>query len=762
MTRIVRGGALVVLIAVLVLAVAGGAGTVSAQESGNESIHTDYFVIEYDDGNRDEAEEIASYADAYYETQFQRFGVEPIDEKVPVRVVDEDDLDCDSPDARGCYKSGVKATIYVTSDSRSVFYHELTHRFQAKAMEGGIWINPPGSIDKPGVMVEGTARYLDGSPEGIAASASFREDDVDFATKDPSGEEYADLALFSEYVLHEYGREGFDVLYTGSHPRDLEPVAGREYSEIRGNFYDQLPEQESRLRDGGAPLPGFTYDPFIPAPGAEVTFDARTPGAIEALDRSWYDGRAESYEWDLDDDGEIEATGPTVTRSIADPANATVTLYVTVDGERHRAEQALLDSSMRMDRTELEPVFEVTDTVPGEGLDYAPDREADDEAVAGQIVTLNATIENRGLAGTEEIELAFADRELESRRIELDGGERRDVSLTRTIPSDLEEGTYDYELRLGNETRVRTVYVTRPEAMLTWDSISVRNGTEGWIENRLVKPGKRVEVTVGTPTAEENVELTETVEFRVGGETIDRREITFGTGSGDVRVTFTAPSEPGRYRIEGALVDGSSNVEFDGLSRHIEVKEQLGIATVQLESEAGACSARVTETEVYSVYKAEGGWSDPENVSEITPDDDVKWNINLMPGEECEGGFELPLDVGSETKTAYGSIRGPMEVYVDPAHSFDEAGEYEIRSGDVVLDTVTVTGDSGESTTSGQTDGDEDAESSSDGSETTDRDETATGEPDRSPTDRSEELPGFGVGTAVVALIVVVRFRFRR
>lgn len=745
-------GVLVAVCLTLVAAPVGAAlpSAVTAQDDVNGPLHTDYFAITYEDGNRAEAERIATFADDYYEILFQRFGVEPVDEKIPIKVVD--DVDCELDDAEGCYKSGVKATIYVTSDSRRVFYHELTHRFQAKAMEGGTWINPPGAIDKHEVFVEGTARYLDAPTDDIAASASFRAEDVPMTTKDAAGGEYADLALFAEFVLHEYGRKGFDMLYTRSDPREVASLSDGDYSELIEEFYDQLPQQEARMADGGAPLPGFTYDPFLPEPGSEVTFDARTPSAIERLGRSWYDGEAESYEWDFDSDGEIDATGPTVTRTIADPANATVTLYVTVDGERRKAEQDLLDSSMGLDRTAVEPVFEVTDLARGTGLDYEPDREADDRAVAGERVSLNVTVENRGITGTERVEVLFGDRRVADRKLGLVRGETRRLTVDHAVPSDLEPGTYDYRVRIGNRTWNRTVYVERARLAVSWDSISVPNGTEGWLRDAMVKPGKRMTITAEATANDGNLAVNETVRLYFGDEVVGEKTVEFGSGTSHVTFEFTVPPEVGTHRIRATILANDTTASVAGFDRRIEVKEQVGIAEATARSSAGQCTVTVTSASVESVYKAdESEWRDERNVTEIEPGDDVSLAINALRNPDCGDVSKLPVEIDGESATAREKNWGTRQYYFELTRDFDEPGEYEVRAGGTVLVTIDVTSESGQSTEGGKPDG------------STEQDDSTEGEADdETPTpNQSPDAPGFGVLVAVVALLVAAVIRGR-
>lgn len=715
---------------------------VVAQDSAGDPIQTDYFVISYEDGNRGEAEEVATFADAYYEVLFQRFGVEPVDEKIPVRVVERGSLDCDSPDPRGCYKSGTKATIYVTSDSRSVFYHELTHRFQARAMEGGTWINPPGSIDKFDVFVEGTASYLDRPAGEIADGASFSRDEIDMTTKDATGAEYDDLALFAEFVLHEYGREGFDMLYTESDPRDVASLSEGTYPELVERFYAQLPEQEARLRDGGAPLPGFTYDPFLPEPGSEVTFDARTPGAIEQLGRSWYPGAVDAYEWDFDNDGTIDATGPTVTRTIADPASTTVTLYVTVDGTRYSATQSLLDSSMQLEESAVEPAFEVTRIERGTGLDpYYDDRTVDFEAAPGQTVELDLTVENRGLGGSQQIEVVLDGDRIGSRQLELAKSDSQELSIQQTLPSDLSAGVYDYEVRIGERTWSRQIKIAQPQISVGYGSISVDEGTPGWIENAKVKPGKRMQIDVELQAGSDS-NLDGEIELYFDQTLAETRSVTFGPGSEVVSFDVAAPSEVGTYQIRAVpVVDGG--VAAEGFDRRITVTKDNSIAKVDLESDAGMCPVSITSVSIFTVYKDDEGYIDAENVTAINPGDGITWNVNVMPSTECEGVLELPLDFSGDTRTVRTGVRGPLEVYFDPTYAFEEPGTHELRYKDTVLDTVTVTAETEQSSTEAPT------EQSGGG-------ETDPDDGEQPPADQSaDSTPGFGLVTSLTALLIL-------
>jgi hypothetical protein len=734
-----------VFLAVGLGAVPGGATAAEGNVTG--TIQTDYFTIEYTEGTQAEAEQVATFADDYYEVLFQRFGVGPVDQKIPVRVLGRETINCDGSDAEGCYRSGVEGRIYITSDDRSHFYHELTHRFQARAMEGGRWINPPGSIGKFDVFVEGTARFMDSSSTDVAAGASFQADDIDMTTKDAQGDEYDDLALFAEFILHEYGREGFDMLYTSSDPREVASLSDGDYPALIQDFYDQLPEQRSRMESGGAPLVGFTYDPFLPEPGSEVTFDARTPDAVEALDRSWYNGSASSYEWDFDDDGEIDASGPTVTRTISDPANTTVTLYVTVDGERRKAEQALLDSSMALERSAVEPIFRIDRVVPAEGLQLESDIEADRKTTTGTPVSLNVTVENRGIAGSERLDVTLAGREITSRTVELGHGEQRRIAVSGTIPADVENGTYDLDVGFGNKTVTRTVRISQPEFDLQWSRVRIPNGSVAWRANRMIKPGKDVEVEVEAWGAETGPKVERTVQLYAGDERVGEKRMTFGSGETAV-FEFTAPENTGPLHIRGVVPPEDRFGEGDGFSVEFEIRERAGDTRIHLPQGKGGCTLTITDVSVDAVYR-DGSFLETTNVTEIRPDDDLTIEVTTMRNGNCtESRLSPEFTVGEETVMP--SPRFSRKFRFDMETTVEEPGTYEIRYRDTLLDTLTVdAADSGVETSATEAEKVDDTAPQS----------TTT---DGSDVNASDGTPGFGIGVAAATLLACTLALVRR
>ncbi|MFC6943259.1 PKD domain-containing protein [Salinirubellus sp. GCM10025818] len=73
-----------------------------------------------------------------------------------------------------------------------------------------------------------------------------------------------------------------------------------------------------------APSASFTYSPSTPEVGETVTLDGSGSSAV--------DGTIQSYEWDLDGDGQVDKTGATVSTMYGSTGTQSVTLTVTGEG----------------------------------------------------------------------------------------------------------------------------------------------------------------------------------------------------------------------------------------------------------------------------------------------------------------------------------------------------------------------------------------------------------------------------------------------
>ncbi|MFP8955520.1 hypothetical protein ACLI4Y_02240 [Natrialbaceae archaeon A-CW3] len=389
-------------------------------------LETDYFLISYHEEYAAEAETIAAVADDHYVVLHQKFGLESPAGKTQIIVGPRENQPCD---AVGCVDPLNR--VWVTSDSRSLLHHELVHTIQLREH----W-SPLNQLSAPdpgeGMFIEGTAKYLDASAAQLERSARFDPDAIELTTYPEGSTEYAERALFVEFVLETYGREAFDALYLEGSATGLEAATGDSYETLQADFYAQLDAQQQRLHDGGAPLPAFTYDPIEPEPGQEITLDARTPDPVAATDRTWYPTEPDEFAWDLTGDGEVDATGPTATLEVPTDGSwpAEVTLLVDIDGETHAATQRIVLSG--------EPSVEFVDTV------------VPDQFEIGQTMSATVTVVNDDpRPASETIELVIGDERIAFTTVELAPGEEQTIELRGTVP-ELEAGTYSVQIAGSN------------------------------------------------------------------------------------------------------------------------------------------------------------------------------------------------------------------------------------------------------------------------------------------------------------------------
>ncbi|WP_252700370.1 hypothetical protein [Natronosalvus vescus] len=390
-------------------------------------LETAYFLIRYHADYADEAETIAAVADDHYVVLHQKFGLELPEHRTQLIVGPRENQPCD---AVGCVDPLNR--VWVSTDSRSLLHHELVHTIQLREH----W-SPLNQLSDPdpgeGMFIEGTAKYLDASAAQIERSARFDPDAIDLTSYPEGSTEYAERALFVEFVIETYGREAFDALYLEGSVAGLEAATGASFADLRADFDVHLDAQQQRLRDGGAPLPAFTYDPIEPEPEQEVTLDARTPDAVAAIGRTWYPTEPDAFAWDLTGDGEVDATGPTATLEVPTTGEwpAEVTLLVEIDGETHAATQRIVLSG--------EPSIGVADAA-------VPDRLEPEETVSATVTVVN----DDPRPTSDTLELVVGDERVASTTVELAPGEERTVELEGTV-SGLEAGTYSLRITGSDE-----------------------------------------------------------------------------------------------------------------------------------------------------------------------------------------------------------------------------------------------------------------------------------------------------------------------
>lgn len=716
--------------------------TMSSAGIQSDRIDTEHFEITYEEGQRTQAKEVASYADAYFELLFQRFGVEPPAGKVSVEIVAADTVDCAGTQRAGCYE-GVGSKIVLTSADRGLFFHELTHLLQDESF--GL---EPGRIT-PEVIVEGTAYHIETPPDEIAATASFQRDAISFTDEDAEEDEYDELALFPEYVLSEYGREGYDVLYTEHHPRKLESVVEKNYSTIIEDFYSQLDEQKNRMRDGGASAPGFTYEPFQVAKGEEVTFDARTPDVIEAIDRTWYTGEVQSYEWDFDDDGDIDATGPTVTRTIEDPVGKAVTLYVTVDGEQHKVTQTLLPATS--------PKYNIQSVEAGAGAFRYTGSNTPIAAVPGQGLSIDVPVSNDGsVSGTKSAKLVFREVAADTtyRNVVVD---RTTVDIppgeteTLTLSHDLEDiGTENprYQIYMdGKRVWEGVVYVTNEVSVDTspqYTGITVSAASD---LKQGVSTGTEATVRVPAEVNPTGLHLPAEVKLYLEDKLIDTKETTLSSSHVDFNISV--PEEAGEYELRAEITDKQNlldgTVESNTTLTVLDKTPMDQMFAVNCGSEFRAyCGVYVESV-------------DGPKMVEAGTESEFDIGLRLQESDSDTSQLRVPTSVGERnTKIETEMTNGTGQITV--SETFEETGTYNISVTDVEFHTVTVVEDL--ETTSEEKEANESSDrsttSSSDDEPTSERTSENRSTDDSSESEPDSSMPGFGVTTGAFSIVLLM------
>ena len=185
----------------------------------------------------------------------------------------------------------------------------------------------------------------------------------------------------------------------------------------------------------------FDYAPANPVPGETVQFDASASDAPGST--------IQRYEWDLDGDGSVDATGETVSRAYSTTGDYDVTLTVTEEGGQtdQRTRTVSVDS----------PTFAVT-------IDDA----TGDQVTEGDTVDVTATVENTGSAtdtqdvvftvtGDDGSVLATDSRE----DLTLDGGEETTVTFSYET-SEGDAPSVEVEVASDGDADSRTVAVNEP------------------------------------------------------------------------------------------------------------------------------------------------------------------------------------------------------------------------------------------------------------------------------------------------------------
>ena len=536
----------------------------------------------------------------------------------------------------------------------------------------------------------------------------------------------------------------------------------------------------------GAPSAGFSYAPSDPDTTDEVTFDASEtqPG----------DGAVTTYEWRFGAGEEFTDTGETVTRSFDEPGAVEVTLRVTDDNDRTDTETATLGIE------EPDPAsFAVTfEDVPS-------------TVVAGDTLTVDVAVENTGqLADEQTLELTSDGETVADETVSLEGG----AATTRSFDVDTSadaSGTVDLTVAMADDDASTSVDIDQPTAFdvtivdapeqvepaesftLTVDvsnhgdvpgdgtvrviqagetvaeaERTLDGGDAATLEFELGAPdsgGTDVEYTVTTDTDEATVDVSiaESGAFSVAlaesPDTVEPGEliaVTFEVRNvGDVSTAETLS-----FVVDGTVA-AEEDLQLDGgetTTLTFDVDAPQVDTTLDLE---GRTATEVAETTVEVLAPAAVGVeleSVPDEATvgsafdigvTLTNQGDVttESHLQVAVGGSVVAEETVELDGGAEASPTFDDVYTVSDGDTPEVSVTAETGDASDTAAVEVTQDATddagedVTGDDGGETGTDDADGGDDAD-----------DESGAGSGDDGGVSTDDEIPGFGVGSAVAAV----------
>ena len=379
------------------------------------------------------------------------------------------------------------------------------------------------------------------------------------------------------------------------------------------------------------PSASFTFEPSQPETGDSITFDAG--------DSSSSNGDIVEYRWDFTSDGEFDNTtaGPETNWTFDEADEYEVTLEVEDEaGETAQTTETVLVEEAE----EAEPNTTVVDA----SLNVT-------DVTVNETVAVTATVENVGdAAGEHTAELIVDGTLTDTQTVTVDPGETETVTF--------EHQFYDigeYELTVDDVT-AGTVTVSDPQPNLSVTGVSLSDDD--------IDEGSAVTVTA---------EIANTGD--APGEYIAALEI-----DGTVEDTETVEVEPGETEVvefthtfEDA---GEYEVSVDGFA--------AGTVTV---NEASTPSPPPSPSPVPDISVVDVSVDETTTVA----GEDVTVTVTLENTGDADGDYEVTLDVDdAQVDSATASVSAGETTELSFVHTFEEAGEYEVRVSDVQAGTVTV------------------------------------------------------------------------
>ncbi|WP_254864652.1 CARDB domain-containing protein [Halovivax gelatinilyticus] len=382
-----------------------------------------------------------------------------------------------------------------------------------------------------------------------------------------------------------------------------------------------------------SPSASFTFEPDQPTTGQQVTFDA--------TDSSSPHGDIVEYRWDFTGDGTFEDTtaDPEATWTFDEAGEQNVTLEI----EDETDETA--------ETTETVAVEESDDPEPNLSV---VDATFDPDAVAvGDPITVTATVENTGEAAGEHTAALELDGTVEdTETVAVEPGETEVVEFTHTF-----EAAGEYEVSVDGFD-AGTVSVSGPEPVIEVTDVSLSDDT--------VDEGSDVTVTA---TVENTGEAAgeHTLELELDGAVEDAETVEVEPGETE-EVEFT-------HTFEAA---GEYEVSVDGFA--------AGTVTV---NEASTPSPPPSPSPVPDISVVDASVEETTAVA----GENVTVTVTLENAGDADGDYEVTLNVdGTQVDSATASVGAGETTDLSFVHTFEEAGEYEVRVSDVQAVTVTVEG----------------------------------------------------------------------
>ncbi|WP_134669101.1 PKD domain-containing protein [Halorussus marinus] len=487
------------------------------------------------------------------------------------------------------------------------------------------------------------------------------------------------------------------------------------------------------------PEPNFTFSPSEPAPDETVTLDAS--GSTDA------DGQITSYVWDTNGDGDYggwgEPTGQTASTAFETAGTYTVGLEVTDNGEETRT----VSRTITVSNDAPEPRFDYTVSTD-DGLDVRLDASESNDT-DGSIHDYSWYVGDRHVASGQTATISFSEKGSYRVRLEVTDNGEKTASTTRTVgvsePPTAEFSFGSNPVGTGNAVRFDAAESSDPDGRVTdyvWKFEDGRTFRGRTVERTFSDPGTHnVTLTVGDDTGN-RVRERKTIRAAVPPEASFEWSPETPKDGMDVVFTGSSPANVTGYEWD---FDADGEFEADGNTVSHSFDE-VGKHTVSLKVVDGEGVPGVL-TRVLTVQKS-ATFQFTSHRSNVSVGDEaiVTFTVtNRLRNRSLDAklGLELPPEGASISSVEGGEVvsrKGTDYITVGPGDEqtlrvhvrFNDPGEYDLTGEAVYY---------------------------FDGRNDSDRRVSEVGPVSVSVDSADEgsvtsEVPGFGIGSALVALLV--------